>query len=153
MLRSRYNSTVHAIVAAAFAAGAITTVAIVATQDWEAPGRLVLAAVALLFGAVSFRLSRLRVVLHADHVELVNPLRTHRIPWREIDAVEAFVFAGWRVRVWSGGRARVAFGLSQYSKYTPARPGDDVDEHAPKWLSQGYHELRDTWQERRRVSG
>ncbi|MFC6565377.1 PH domain-containing protein [Actinoplanes utahensis] len=145
-LYSRYNSAVHTVFAVVFGAGALASAvaAFVPDRATLAP-RLAIAVLAALACAAFLRMSRLRVVLHDDHVELVNPLRTHRIRWADISAVEAFVRSGWRVRVWTGSRARLAFGLSQYSRYTPARLDDDVDQHAPGWLRDGYHELVACW--------
>nr|WP_240942179.1 hypothetical protein [Planosporangium thailandense] len=89
--------------------------------------------------------------MHADHLEIVNPLRTYRVSWTDVDNIDTVVFYGWRVRIWTGGATRLAFGLSQFSKYSTSHGPkyDDIDRDAPRWLSRSYAELREYWQSRR----
>ncbi|WP_412749714.1 PH domain-containing protein [Krasilnikovia sp. M28-CT-15] len=152
-LYSKFNRYLHATVAVVFGIAAISFVVVAFRPDEVNVGGLIGAGViAALLAGVFARISRLRVVLHDDHVDVVNPLRTHRFRWADIDAIDTVVFHGWRVRIWSKGTARFAFGLSQYSKYTHRREDDDVRRDAPRWLSRGYSELRECWQSRRQIA-
>jgi hypothetical protein len=107
--------------------------------------------IALLIAGVFVRIALLRVVLRPDHLHVVNPLRTYRVPWAEVERIDTFVLAGWKVRVWITGRARVAFGLSQYNKYRFGFDAgyDAFDSDAPSWIRRGFDELQQYWQARK----
>jgi hypothetical protein len=89
------------------------------------------------------RVARLRVVLRRDYLVVVNPLHTYRIPWADVDRIDTFVLAGWKVRIWAKGIARVAFGLSEYNKYRLGFNAkyDSFDRDAPSWIRRGYQDL------------
>jgi hypothetical protein len=154
VLYSKYRAYLFGGFAAVFVAGAILSFVSAARSDGFNTGPLIgLGVVFLLIAAFVVRLARLRVVLRDDCVELVNPLRTYRIPWADVERVDTFVFAGWKVRVWANGAARVAFGLSQYNKYRFGYDAkyDSFDRDAPPWMRRGYRELQQYLQRRRPV--
>ena len=151
-LYSKFDAYLYAAIAAVFVVGAVAAVAsALSAGATNALPRVGVGVIAAALSVVFVRISRFRVVLHADHLELVNPFRTHRIPWTEIDNIDTAIFYGWKVRVWSHGRARLAFGLSQFSKYATSHGAkhDDINRDAPRWLSRGYADLRECWQSRR----
>ena len=151
-LYSKYHHRLYlavTVILVASAAGML--VAAVSWSDASPGGATAIAVLTLLAAGVTLRISRLRVVLREDHLELVNPIRTHRIPWSAIADIDTVVSYGWRVRIRLGeNRSRTAFGLSHRSRYVHSSPGhDDLDRDAPRWLSQGFAELRQHWQQRR----
>lgn len=151
-LYSRFDAYLYRGIAALFAVGAIAAVVSASRPGaTNALPRLGVGVIAAALSAVFVRIGALRVVLHPDHLEIVNPLRTHRIQWNDIDNIDTAVFYGWKVRIWGNGNARIAFGLSQFSKYFTSQGGrfDDVESEAPRWLSRGYAELREYWRSRR----
>jgi hypothetical protein len=144
-LYSKYRAYLYGCFAVAFVAGAVLAFVSASRSDGFNTGPLIgLGVIFLLIAAIFVRIARLRVVLRAGHLELVNPLRTYRIPWADVDRIDTFVFAGWKVRVWTGGNARVAFGLSQYNKYRFGYDAkyDSFDRDAPSWIRGGYAELQ-----------
>jgi hypothetical protein len=102
-----------------------------------------LAVVAIAF----LRAALLRVVLHDDHVQLVNPLRTMRIAWADIDDIDLVSRNGWVVQVRSDGRAHRAWGLCKLGRFGLAAGSahDDSNRDAPGWLRDGYARLRRRW--------
>ncbi|MEV4636928.1 PH domain-containing protein [Actinoplanes sp. NPDC049548] len=60
----------------------------------------------VLIGAFLLRLAMVKVVVHDDHVELVNPLRRFRFSWHDVEEIDIISGAGWIVRVWAGGGRR-----------------------------------------------
>jgi hypothetical protein len=153
-LYSKYRAFIYSGLAVCFVAAAVAAFVSAAHSDGFNTGPLIgLGVIFLLISAIPARIARLRVVLREDRLDIVNPLRTYRIPWAEIERVDTFVFAGWKVRVWTKGRPRVAFGLSQYNKYRfgsdPAH--DAFDRDAPAWIRNGYAELQESLQTRKRA--
>ncbi|WP_183220390.1 PH domain-containing protein [Actinoplanes campanulatus] len=63
-----------------------------------------------LLGAFLLRLAMVRVVLHEDHIALVNPLRTLRFHWLDVEDIDIVSSGGWIVRVRAGGVPRWAWG-------------------------------------------
>jgi Bacterial PH domain len=117
------------------------------------PWGLVLGLTALvLSGSFALRLAIVRVVLHDDHVELVNPLRRFRFYWSDVEEIDIISSVGWIVRVWAGGVPRCAWGVSQVGQFG-ALPfsslHDDPAKDAPRRVYEGYREMR-TARKRRR---
>ena len=150
-LYSRYRAFLYSGLAAVFVAGAVLSFVSASRSGGFNTGPLIgLGVIFLLIAAVPIRIARLRVVLRDDYLQVVNPLRTYRIPWAEVDRVDTVVLAGWKVRVWTKGAARVAFGLSQYNKYRFGYDAkyDAFDRDAPSWMRLGYGELQQYLQSR-----
>ncbi|MGW0431638.1 PH domain-containing protein [Micromonospora sp. NPDC003197] len=93
----------------------------------------------------------LRVVVHGDHLQLVNPLRSHRIAWRDVENIELVSDRGWHVLVWVGDVPIRAWGLSKIGRFGAAANSayDDSRTDAPRWLREGYSTLRRYWRKRR----
>jgi hypothetical protein len=86
------------------------------------PWGLVLGLTALvLSGSFALRLAIVRVVLHDDHVELVNPLRRFRFYWSDVEEIDIISSVGWIVRVWAGGVPRWAWGCHRSACMTIRR--------------------------------
>lgn len=106
----------------------------------------------VLVGAAILRLAFVRVVLHDDHIELVNPLRKFRYYWSDVEDIDIISSAGWIVRVWAGGVPRWAWGVSQIGQFGAvpfSSVHDDPAKDAPARVYQGYRELRAVWKKRR----
>jgi hypothetical protein len=102
----------------------------------------------VLVGLFVLRLALVRVVLHDDHIELVNPLRTFRYYWNDVEEIDIISAPGWIVRVWAGGVARWAWGTSRVGQFglipfTSAH--DDPAKDAPHWVYQGYRDIHAAW--------
>jgi hypothetical protein len=153
-LYSKYRAYLYSGLAAVLVAGAVLSFVSAARSDGFNTGPLIgLGVVFLLIALIPARIARLRVVLRTDYLELVNPLRTYRIPWADVERVDTFVLGGWKVRVWTRGGARVAFGLSQYNKYRFSFDAkyDAFERDAPSWMRRGYTELEQSLRSRRPV--
>ncbi|MEV6349432.1 hypothetical protein [Actinoplanes sp. NPDC051851] len=106
----------------------------------------------LLIGVVLLRLAVVRVVLHDDHVELVNPLRRLRFYWSDVEEIDLISGGGWIVRVWAGGVPRWAWGTSQFGQFGAvpfASVHDDPGKDAPRRVREGYQALRAAWRKHR----
>lgn len=102
---------------------------------------------ALIVVALS-RFAVMRVVLHDNHVELVNPLRRFRFYWTDVDEIDMIASAGWMVRVWAGGVPRWAWGASRIGQFGAipfASVHDDPAKDAPRAVYDGYREMRAAW--------
>lgn len=147
-LYSKFDMLLYFVVATVFGVGSI--VAILSGFEpgaTNAAPRIALGGIAVLLSAIFARIAMLRVVIRDDHLLVVNPLRTYRIPWSDVQNIDAVVFYGWKVRFWVDGRPRNAFGLCQFSKYGVSHGPkyDDIYRDAPRWLHSGYDELRKHW--------
>jgi hypothetical protein len=100
-----------------------------------------------LLGGFLLRIAAVRVVLHEDHVQVVNPLRTFRFYWFDVDDIDIISSGGWIVRVWAGGVPRWAWGVSRFGQFgLPfASAHDDPAKDAPRFVYQGYREMRAAW--------
>jgi Bacterial PH domain len=148
-LYSKYRLYLYGGFAVLFVALAIVFFVAAGRSDGFNTGPLIGAGViALLISVIFVRIAHLRVILEPDHLVLVNPLRTHRLRWADVDRIDTFVLAGWKVRVQAGGSTRVAFGLSQYNKYRFGFDAkyDAFDRDAPAWIRRGFAELEQYWQ-------
>ncbi|MBW6437031.1 PH domain-containing protein [Actinoplanes hulinensis] len=101
-----------------------------------------------LLGAFLLRLAMVRVVLHDDHIALVNPLRTFRFYWFDVEDVDIVSSGGWIVRVWAGGVPRWAWGVSRIGRFgLPfASVHDGPAQDAPCFVHDGYQAIRTAWQ-------
>jgi hypothetical protein len=131
----------------------IVAVALLANGDLG-PGvpQAVLALIGLLaLSALLLRVAWLRVILHPEHVKLVNPLRTYHIAWGDVEDIDLISQGGWFVRVWVNGRPIRAYGLSKLGRFGAnlSSPHDEPDKDAPRWLNEGYQTLRRQWRRSR----
>lgn len=100
-----------------------------------------------LLGAFLLRIALVRVVLHEDHVQVVNPLRTFRYYWFDVEDIDIVSGGGWIVRVWAGGVPRWAWGVSRIGQFgLPfASVHDDPAKDAPRFVYDGYRAMRSAW--------
>jgi hypothetical protein len=151
-LYSKYRLYLYSSFAVIFVAFAVFSFVSAGRSDGFNTGPIIgVGVIALLIAGVFVRIARLRVVLRQEHLHVVNPLRTYRIPWAEVERIDTFVLAGWKVRILTTGRPRVAFGLSQYNKYRFGFDAkyDAFDRDAPSWIRRGFDELQQYWQARK----
>jgi PH (Pleckstrin Homology) domain-containing protein len=133
----------------------LVVLAVYASGDPGAPpfGLIVGLVALVLAGAFMLRLAMVKVVLHDDHVELVNPLRRFRFYWSDVEDIDIISSAGWIVRVWAGGVPRWAWGTSRIGQFGAvpfASVHDDPAKDAPPRVYEGYRELRAAWTRGRR---
>jgi len=108
--------------------------------------------VIVLIGLFVLRLALVRVVLHDDHIQLVNPLRTFRYYWHDVEDIDIISAPGWIVRVTAGGVAHWAWGVSrlgQFGLIPFSSTHDDPAKDAPRWVYQGYRDMQAAWKRRR----
>jgi hypothetical protein len=119
-----------------------------AADPGPAPAGLIAAMAGFaLFGAVMLRIALVRVVLHDDHIELVNPLRRFRFYWFDVEDIDIISRGGWIVRVWAGGAPRWAWGVSRFGQFGLPMTSvhDDPARDAPRFVYEGYQEIRAAW--------
>jgi hypothetical protein len=100
------------------------------------------------------RLACLQVVLHHDHLEVHNLLRTFRVPWsqiQDVDLAELNQPFGWAmpalprtVKILVNGRWRRVQALT--AKPIMLNGLAVVGAHPPRWLCDAYGRLHDEWQ-------
>lgn len=132
----------------------IVVAAVYASSDpGTPPAGLVAGLTALvLVGAFALRLALVRVVLHDDHIQLVNPLRSFRYYWNDVEDIDIISSAGWIVRVWAGGVPRWAWGASQIGQFGAvpfSSVHDDPAKDAPRRVHDGYRQMRTAWKKGR----
>jgi len=151
VLRSSLGRVFYSILGSVLIGLPLLVLAVVYTSGdpGPPPWGLVVGFVALvLAGACALRLAMVRVVLHDDHVELVNPLRRFRFYWSDVEDIDIISSAGWIVRVWAGGVPRWAWGASQIGQFGAipfASVHDDPAKDAPPRVYEGYREMRSAW--------
>lgn len=155
MSRPRVLRSLAGLLFFSFAAGvfvAAPALVVVALLTARGPGPVPLVAYAgmagsVLFGVALLRIALVRVVLYEDHVQLVNPLRTLRIYWFDVEDVDIVSTGGWIVRIWAGGVPRWAWGVSRFGQFglPVASVHDDPAKDAPRFVYNGYREIRAAW--------
>lgn len=104
--------------------------------------------VIVLVGLFVLRLALVRVVLHDDHIELVNPLRTFRYYWNDVEEIDMISAPGWIIRIWAGGVAHWAWGTSrigQFGLIPFTSTHDNPAKDAPGWVYQAYRDIHAAW--------
>lgn len=133
----------------------LAAAAVLATEGDLGPGlpQAVAALIGLLaLSVLLLRIAYLRVVLHDDHVRVVNPLRTHQIAWSDIEDIDLVSQGGWFARLHVDGTPIRAYGLSKFGRFGAnlSSPYDNAEKDAPSWLNDGYQRLRHRWRQNRR---
>ncbi|BFU45666.1 hypothetical protein [Krasilnikovia sp. MM14-A1004] len=155
VLRSSLSRALFSIFGAALIGLPVLVVLVVyaSSNPGPPPAGLAVGLVALvLVGVGMLRLAVVRVVLHKDHIELVNPLRRFRYYWSDVEEIDLISSAGWIVRVWAGGVPRWAWGVSQIGQFGAvpfSSVHDDPAKDAPRRVYQGYREMRTAWKKGR----
>jgi hypothetical protein len=130
-----------------------TAVGLLASNPGPGAGQFLLgmAGMAVLAG-ILLRVALLRVVLHDDHVQLVNPLRTMRIAWADVEDIDLISRNDRIVRVWAYGEPHQAWGLCKLGRFgiAASSPYDDPERDTPSWQRDGYAGLRKHWRSHRR---
>ncbi|GAA2344532.1 PH domain-containing protein [Dactylosporangium salmoneum] len=150
VLRSPANRVMYSVIGGVLiAAPAVGIVALLGSAGDPGAGRLLAVLAGLVLVGVAFlRLAAVRVVLSDEHVEVVNPLRRYRVRWADVEDIDITAAGGWIVRLWIEGEPRWVWGLSRFGQFGAlpfASRHDDPAKDAPRWVYDGYRELRRTW--------